>query len=99
MRASDMISVYIREVLIMLWTPDHLRGRVSAVNGVLINASNDLGNFRAGSSAAMFGPVAATVLGGICTLVVTLLWFFWFPKLRQADDLSAVAEVLEPAQP
>ncbi len=96
MGASDMISVYIREVLIQLWTPDHLRGRVTAVNAVLINASNDLGSFRAGTSAGLFGPVAATVLGGICTLVVALLWFFWFPKLRQADDLSAVEEVPVP---
>jgi MFS family permease len=97
MGASDMISVYIREVLIMLWTPDHLRGRVSAVNGVLINASNDLGSFRAGSSAKLFGPVAATVLGGICTLTVALLWLYFFPKLRQADDLSAVEEATESA--
>ena len=88
MGASDMISVYIREVLIQLWTPDEVRGRVSAVNFVLINASNELGTFRAGTSASVFGPVAATVAGGICTLAVTLLWMWWFPKLRRADDLS-----------
>jgi MFS family permease len=88
MGASDMVSVYIREVLIQLWTPDDLRGRVAAVNGVLINASNELGAFRAGSVARLFGPVEATVLGGIATLVVTLLWMRLFPKLRKADDLS-----------
>jgi MFS family permease len=88
MGAADMISVYIREVLIQLWTPDEVRGRVTAVNFVLINASNELGTFRAGSSAAMFGPVVATVAGGICTLLVTLLWMWWFPKLRRADDIS-----------
>jgi MFS family permease len=88
MGASDMISVYIREVLIQLWTPDEVRGRVTAVNFVLINASNELGTFRAGSSAALFGPVFATVAGGICTLLVTMLWIWWFPKLRRADDIS-----------
>lgn len=88
MGASDMVSVYIREVLIQLWTPDDLRGRVAAVNGVLINASNELGAFRAGSVARLLGPVEATVLGGISTLVVTLLWMRLFPKLRKADDLS-----------
>ncbi|MBL8710133.1 MAG: MFS transporter [Rhodospirillaceae bacterium] len=88
MGASDMVSVYIREVLIQLWTPDELRGRVSAVNAVLINASNELGAFRAGAVARVIGPVEAAVLGGVCTLAVTGLWMFWFPKLRQADDLS-----------
>lgn len=88
MGASDMISVYIREVLIQLWTPDEVRGRVTAVNFVLINASNELGTFRAGYSASLFGAVFATVAGGICTLAVTMLWIWWFPKLRRADDLS-----------
>lgn len=88
MGASDMISVYIREVLIQLWTPDHLRGRVNAVNAVIIGASNELGAFRAGIAAAGLGPVIATVIGGICTIVVSLLWFRWFPKLREANDLT-----------
>ena len=88
MGASDMVSVYIREVLIQLWTPDDLRGRVSAVNSVLINASNELGTFRAGSVARLLGPVEATVLGGVSTLIVTWLWMRWFPRLRQADDIS-----------
>lgn len=97
MGASDMISVYIREVLIQLWTPDEVRGRVTAVNFVLINASNELGGFRAGASAGLFGPVAATVAGGICTLAVTALWLVWFPKLRQANDLSGGKAVENPA--
>lgn len=88
MGASDMVSVYIREVLIQLWTPDDLRGRVAAVNSVLIHASNDLGAFRAGSVARLLGPVEATVLGGVCTLIITGLWMHWFPKLRQANDIS-----------
>lgn len=90
MGASDMVSVYIREVLMQLWTPDTLRGRVTAVNSVLVNASNELGAFRAGSVAGLIGPVPAAVLGGISTLVITLLWMYWFPKLRKADDLSGV---------
>jgi hypothetical protein len=89
MGASDMISVFIREVLIQLWTPDSLRGRVNAVYMMLITASNELGAFRAGSSAALFGPVVATVAGGICTLAVAALWYRWFPQLRKADDLTA----------
>ena len=88
MGASDMVSVYIREVLIQLWTPDQLRGRVTAVNSVLVNASNELGAFRAGAAAGVMGTIPAAVLGGICTLIITLLWMRWFPKLRQADDLS-----------
>ena len=96
MGASDMISVYIREVLIQMWTPDHLRGRVNAVNAVIIGASNELGGFRAGISAAMFGPIVAAIAGGICTLAVALLWFRWFPSLRQANDLTAVTERVMP---
>lgn len=99
MGASDMISVYIREVLIQLWTPDEVRGRVTAVNFVLINASNELGTFRAGSSASLFGPVIATVAGGICTLAVTLLWMWWFPKLRRADDISGADAPQHAAEP
>nr|WP_298682033.1 MFS transporter [uncultured Dongia sp.] len=90
MGASDMVSVYIREVLLQLWTPDHLRGRVNAVNSVLVNASNELGAARAGSVAGLIGPIPAALLGGVCTLIITLLWMFWFPKLRRADDLSGV---------
>lgn len=92
MGASDMISVYIREVLLQLWTPDSLRGRVTAVNSVAVSASNELGTFRAGVSADLFGPIIATVLGGICTLGVTLAWMYFFPKLRKADHLTGADE-------
>jgi MFS family permease len=95
MGASDMISVYVREVLVQLWTPDELRGRVNAVYMLMITASNELGGFRAGASAAMFGPVTAVVAGGVCTLGVAALWARLFPALRQADDLTAVQQ-LEP---
>ena len=82
MGASDVISVYIRSTLVQLWTPDQLRGRVSAVNAVFLNASNEVGAFRAGGSAALVGAIPAVVLGGIGTIVITALWYQWFPELR-----------------
>jgi MFS family permease len=88
MGASDVISVYIRSTLVQLWTPDHLRGRVSAVNAVFLNASNEVGAFRAGGSAALVGAIPAVVLGGIGTLLTTLLWYKWFPELRAARHLD-----------
>ena len=93
MGASDMISVYVREVLVQLWTPDSLRGRVNAVYMLMITASNELGAARAGASAAILGAVTATFLGGGCILAVAALWARWFPALRKADDLTAVEAV------
>ncbi|WP_412050456.1 MFS transporter [Hoeflea sp. Naph1] len=92
MGASDMISVYVRQSLIQLWTPDDLRGRVSAVNMVFVGASNELGEFRAGTMAAFFGPVFAVVLGGVGTLAVAVAWSFGFPALRQIESLDKDAE-------
>ena len=88
MGASDMVSVYIRETLIQLWTPDALRGRVNAVNMVFIGASNELGEFRAGVSAALLGAVGAVVFGGVGTVVVAALWAKFFPALRDARHLD-----------
>ncbi len=88
MGASDMISVYVRNSLVMLWTPDELRGRVTAVNMVFIGASNELGEFRAGTMAAMIGAVPAVVIGGIGTIAVAALWALRFPKLRRIDSLA-----------
>lgn len=88
MGASDMISVYVRNTLVMLWTPDELRGRVTAVNMVFIGASNELGEFRAGTMASAIGAVPAVVVGGIGTIAVSILWAFWFPKLRRIDSLA-----------
>jgi MFS family permease len=85
--AADMVSVVVRQTLVQLDTPDDMRGRVSAVNGVFIGASNELGEFRAGSMAAVMGPVAAVVVGGIGTLVVAALWMRWFPALARRDRL------------
>ncbi|WP_417725676.1 MFS transporter [Salipiger sp.] len=80
--AADMVSVYVRQTLIQLDTPDALRGRVSAVNSVTVNASNQMGDFRAGSMAAMFGAPVAVAVGGAVTLGATLIWYRKFPALR-----------------
>ncbi|MDC7744424.1 MFS transporter [Rhizobium binxianense] len=89
MGAADMVSVYVRESLIALWTPDQLRGRVNAVNMVFVGASNELGEFRAGTMASIFGAVPAVVIGGIGTLAVAAIWASSFPKLRRIDALDA----------
>ncbi|MGN7294937.1 MFS transporter [Rhizobium sp. SAFR-030] len=89
MGASDMISVYVRESLIMLWTPDEVRGRVNAVNMVFVGASNELGEFRAGTMAHLIGAVPAVVIGGFGTLAVAVVWAMSFPKLRRIDSLDA----------
>ncbi|MEA3536520.1 MFS transporter [Rhizobium sp. CC-YZS058] len=88
MGASDMISVYVRETLITLWTPDALRGRVNAVNMVFVGASNELGEFRAGMMASGLGAVPAVVIGGVGTLLVSLAWAVGFPQLRRIDTLD-----------
>ncbi len=88
MGALDMVSVYIRETLMQLWTPDAVRGRVNAVNRVFIGASNELGEFRAGSVAALLGAKAAVVIGGAGTMAVAGLWSWMFPALRQAKKLE-----------
>jgi MFS family permease len=86
--AADMISVYVRETLIQLWTPDVVRGRVSAVNMVFVGASNELGEFRAGTVAALIGIVPAVVVGGLGTVAVAGLWAWMFPELRRARHLT-----------
>ncbi|MEC5289754.1 MFS transporter [Aurantimonas sp. C2-6-R+9] len=88
MGASDMISVYVRETLLQLWTPDAVRGRVNAVNMVFLGASNELGEFRAGVMAFWIGAVPAVVLGGAATVGVTGLWAWMFPELRQVRHLA-----------
>jgi MFS family permease len=82
--AADMFSVYIRQSLIQLHTPDEMRGRVGAASTLAISASNELGEARAGFSASLIGPVTAVVAGGIGAVVVTLLWARIFPELRRA---------------
>jgi MFS family permease len=82
---GDMASVYIRHMLVQLETPDAIRGRVSAVNGVFIGASNELGEFESGLTASWFGLVPAVVIGGVATLLVAGLWMRLFPALRRVD--------------
>ncbi len=86
--ATDMISVYVRETLIQLWTPDEVRGRVNAVNGVFVGASNELGEFRAGTMAAFFGTVPAVVVGGVGAVAVAGIWAVLFPQLRKVRHLG-----------
>ena len=86
--ATDMISVYVRETLIQLWTPDAVRGRVNAVNMVFVGASNELGEFRAGTMAALIGTVPAVVFGGVGAIAVAGLWAFLFPQLRRIKHLD-----------
>jgi MFS family permease len=84
---ADMVSVVIRMSLVALETPDAMRGRVSAVNSIFIGASNQLGEFESGATAAWFGPVAAVVIGGIGTLVIAASWLKLFPTMSKRDRL------------
>jgi MFS family permease len=97
--AADMISVYVRSSLIQLHTPDAMRGRVSAVSGLFISASNELGEFRAGIAGAVFGPVVAVVGGGALAVVVTGICAWAFPSLRRADRFVAPDEAVLAEQP
>ena len=85
--AADMVSVVIRQTLVQLETPDAMRGRVSAVNSLFIGASNQLGEFRAGATAAVLGSVASVVGGSLAVLAVVALWPRWFPALARRDTL------------
>jgi hypothetical protein len=86
--AVDMVSVVVRQTLVQIDTPNEMRGRVSAVNSIFIGASNQLGEFESGATAALLGPVGAVVLGGAGTLVVVGLWMRWFPALRHRKNLT-----------
>jgi MFS family permease len=86
--ACDMVSVIVRQTMVQLDTPDHMRGRVSAVNGVFISASNEVGQFESGVTAQWFGAVPAVILGGVGTIVIVLGWAWLFPDLRRRDQLS-----------
>lgn len=86
--AADMVSVVVRSTLIQLRTPDEMRGRVSAVNMVFIGASNELGEFESGVTAAWLGPEAAVLVGGIGTCLVVIAWAILFPELRRIDKLT-----------
>jgi hypothetical protein len=89
--ASDMISVFVRSALIQYATPDSMRGRVSAVSMLFIGASNELGEFESGITAAWFGTIPAVVIGGLGTLAVVGVWMGLFPPLRKIDRLADAA--------
>ncbi|MEO7323528.1 MAG: MFS transporter [Dokdonella sp.] len=89
--AFDMVSMVIRGALVQLETPDAMRGRVSAVNAIFINTSNQLGEFESGLVAAWLGAVPATLIGGVGTLIVVALWMAMFPSLRNRRGLRADA--------
>lgn len=89
--AADMVSVVFRGAYVQLATPDSMRGRVGAVNGIFIGASNQLGEFESGVTAAWLGTVPAVVLGGVGTLVVVALWTRWFPDLVRLEKLPVGA--------
>lgn len=86
--AFDMISVYIREILLQLWTPDRVRGRVNAVNAIFLGASNELGEFRAGMMAALYGAVFTVAAGGVAAMSVAGLWRIIFPKMSKTQKLE-----------
>ena len=86
--AADMVSVYIRSSLIQLNTPDDVRGRVSAISGLAISASNELGEMQSGVAAALLGATGAVVFGGVGAILVTALWVVWFPELRRAKTFA-----------
>jgi len=86
--AADMVSVFTRQSLVQIATPDRMRGRVSAVSTLFIGASNELGEFESGVAARLLGPVGAVAFGGVGAVVVTGVWAWLFPALRRADRLA-----------
>jgi MFS family permease len=85
---ADMVSVFVRQSLVQLGTPDRMRGRVSSVSTLFIGASNELGEFESGVVARLLGPVGSVAVGGIGAIVVTGLWAWLFPPLRKADRVG-----------
>jgi len=89
---ADSISVFVRQSLVQIVTPNHMRGRVAAVAGLFISASNEMGEFESGTAARFLGPVGSALFGGLGSIAVTLLWAKLFPALRKADRLVAPEE-------
>ena len=88
---GDLVSVVVRSTIIQLAAPDHMRGRVGSVNSLFVSASNELGQFRAGVTAAWVGAVPAVLIGGVGTLLVVGAWMAAFPQLRRVDRFTEVA--------
>jgi hypothetical protein len=96
--ATDMVSVVVRGILIQLATPDAMRGRVNAVDMIFISSSNEFGAFESGVTAAWIGVVPAIIVGGAGAIIVTAIWAWMFPELRNADQLTSVeGQVTAPA--
>jgi MFS family permease len=89
--AADVTSVVVRSSLVQLETPDEMRGRVSAVNSLFIGTSNQLGEFESGVTASWFGLIPATILGGVGSIVIALLWMVLFPDLRKLESIAGPA--------
>jgi hypothetical protein len=85
---ADMVSVFTRQSLVQIATPDRMRGRVAAVSTLFIGASNELGEFESGVVTRLFGPIGAASFGGIGAILVTGAWAWMFPPLREADRLT-----------
>jgi len=96
--AADMFSVYVRQSLIQLYTPDPMRGRVGAVSSLFISASNELGEAESGFLGALIGPVAAVVAGGVGAIAVVALWAWRFPELRLAKSFDEPDVPASPAK-
>ncbi len=94
--AADMVSVFIRSTLVQLNTPDEMRGRVSAISGLAISASNELGEMQSGVAAAILGVTGAVVFGGAGAIVITALWAWYFPELRRARTFAPQYRQAEP---
>ena len=90
MGASDSVSVFIRNLLVQSVTPDEMRGRVTAVSSVFIGASNEIGEFESGITAAWWGVVPAVVVGGVGTVLIAVLFATLLPHLRGVDSLNPV---------
>jgi hypothetical protein len=88
MGAADQVSVVIRNMLVQVATPDAMRGRVGAINYLFISASNQLGEFRAGVTAAWWGALPAVIVGGVGSVLVALLWMRLFPSLKGLEKLT-----------
>jgi MFS family permease len=88
--AADMVSVFIRNTLVQLHTPDAVRGRVSAISGLAISASNELGEMQSGVAAALLGATGAVVFGGVGAIIVTALWAAWYPELRRVQSFGEI---------
>ena len=88
MGASDMVSVFIRNILLQMATPDEMRGRVSAINSVFIATSNEIGDFRAGVFAAFMGAVPAVLVGGVGAVLISAVCWKVFPDLAHVDRID-----------